>query len=118
MHTKTRENRLRLAAQRQGLKLVRSRRRDPRAIGHGRYCLTDRWNAGRVVGAVPGSGIGLIDAPASRGGVERFACWVSLDVIERWLMDGMKRPGQQAPVQALIPHDDATRQDAQATLGS
>lgn len=37
---KIRENRLREAAKRQGLTLTRSRRRDPRAIGYGRYWLT------------------------------------------------------------------------------
>jgi hypothetical protein len=38
---KIRENRLRRAARRQGLKLTKSRRRDPRALDYGRYWLTD-----------------------------------------------------------------------------
>jgi hypothetical protein len=38
---KVRENRLRRMADRQGLKLTRSRRRDPRAIDYGLYWLTD-----------------------------------------------------------------------------
>ena len=36
---KVRENRLRRAAGRQGLRLVKSRRRDPRAYDYGRYWL-------------------------------------------------------------------------------
>lgn len=38
---KTVENRMRRAADRQGLTLTKSRRRDPRAIGYGTYTLTD-----------------------------------------------------------------------------
>jgi len=38
---KVRENRLRRVAQRRGLKLTRSRRRDSRALDYGRYWLTD-----------------------------------------------------------------------------
>jgi hypothetical protein len=38
---KTRENRLRRMAERQGLRLARSRRRDPRAIDFGGFMLTD-----------------------------------------------------------------------------
>lgn len=38
---KIRDNRLRRAAARQGLELTRSRRRDPRALEFGRYCLTN-----------------------------------------------------------------------------
>lgn len=41
-HThKVRENRLRRAAARQGYKLVKSRRRDPRAYDYGRYWIVD-----------------------------------------------------------------------------
>ncbi len=39
MIDKTRETRLRRAAQRQGLRLERSRRRDERALDYGRYWL-------------------------------------------------------------------------------
>jgi hypothetical protein len=89
---KVRENRLRLAARRQGLALVKSRRRDPRAIGFGCYSLVDRWTT-RVVGALPGGGFGLIDASAARGGAERFAAWVSLETVERLLFGG--QPGER-----------------------
>jgi hypothetical protein len=42
---KVRENRLRRMAGRQGLRLVKSRRRDPRAIDYGLYTLvSDRTN--------------------------------------------------------------------------
>jgi hypothetical protein len=44
---KVRENRLRRAAQRQGLVLEKSRSRDPRAIDYGTYQLRDE--AGKVV---------------------------------------------------------------------
>jgi len=39
---KIRENRLRRAAQRQGLALMKSRRRDPRAFDYGTYMLVDQ----------------------------------------------------------------------------
>ena len=38
---KVRENRLRRMAERQGLTLTRSRRRDPRAVDYGLYWLTE-----------------------------------------------------------------------------
>jgi hypothetical protein len=38
---KVRENRLRRMAERQGLRLEKSRRRDPRAIDYGRYMLVN-----------------------------------------------------------------------------
>jgi hypothetical protein len=38
---KVRENRLRRMAQRQGLQLIKSRRRDPRAIDYGQYWIAD-----------------------------------------------------------------------------
>lgn len=41
MDPKVRENRLRRMAQRQGLRLEKSRRRDPRALDYGTYQLTD-----------------------------------------------------------------------------
>lgn len=44
MDDKVRENRLRRMAQRQGLQLVKSRRRDPRAIGYGGFMLVDDRN--------------------------------------------------------------------------
>src|SRR5215813_7215536 len=97
---KAKEMRLRRAAECQGFKLVKSRRRDPRAIGFGRFCLVSRWGDERVVGVLPGVGFGLIAAPAARGGVERFAAFVSLDVIEKWLTEGMSKPAQpQRPKQ-------------------
>lgn len=39
--TRNRENRLRRAAERQGLRLDKSKRRDPNALGHGLYALID-----------------------------------------------------------------------------
>jgi hypothetical protein len=43
---KVRENRLRRAADRQGLRLQRSPRRDPNALGYGLYALTDNSTGG------------------------------------------------------------------------
>ena len=49
---KTRENRLRATAKRQGLELRKSRRRDPLAVGYGRYWLMagDKWEKVRAGG--------------------------------------------------------------------
>lgn len=49
---KVRENRLRRAAERQGLRLVKSRRRDPRAIGFGGFMLVDVATNSAVAGEV------------------------------------------------------------------
>jgi hypothetical protein len=62
---KIRENRARRAASRQGLKLLKSRRRDPRALDFGMYALVDQNNV--VV----------------YGATERFDA--SLDDIEKYL---------------------------------
>jgi hypothetical protein len=41
MKPKARENRARRAAERQGLRLTKSRRRDPRALDYAKYWLVD-----------------------------------------------------------------------------
>jgi hypothetical protein len=51
MAERVRENRLRRVADRQGLRLVKSRRRDPRAVDYGRYMLVDLATGAVVVGA-------------------------------------------------------------------
>ena len=53
MAEKVRENRLRRAAERQGYRLSKSRRRDPRAIDYGGYMLVDVQTNGIVAGATP-----------------------------------------------------------------
>ena len=58
MSNDARENRLRRAADRQGLRLERSRRRDPRALGFGTYRLVS-VRSGAVVAAGSESGYGL-----------------------------------------------------------
>ena len=58
MSDDVREKRLRRAADRQGLRLERSRRRDPRALGFGTYRLTDARTGG-VVAAGSEGGYGL-----------------------------------------------------------
>lgn len=65
---KVRENRLREAARRQGYRLVKSRRRDVRAIGYGGYMIFDP-NSNRIaVGGTP----------------HEFS--LDLDHVERWLI--------------------------------
>lgn len=57
---KVREIRLRRAADRQGLKLQKCRRRDPRAIGYNTYQLTDaRTDAMVAWGSQSGYGLTL-----------------------------------------------------------
>ena len=64
---KTRENRLRDTAKRQGLRLEKSRRRDPRALDYGTFQLVD-VQADTVVAHTTSFGYGL-----------------SLDDVEKWL---------------------------------
>jgi hypothetical protein len=65
---KTRENRLRRMAERQGLRYQVSRRRDPRAIDYGRVWLTGARSNTLVAEFTPGVGEGTI-----------------LDQVEAWL---------------------------------
>jgi hypothetical protein len=53
---KTRENRLRRMARRQGLDLQKSRRRDPRALDFGGYQFIDRGSNSPVLGELAGAG--------------------------------------------------------------
>ena len=55
---KVRENRLRRMADRQGLRLEKSRRRDPRAYDYGTYHLIDPYTNSLVAGDT-NSGYGL-----------------------------------------------------------
>ena len=50
---KIRENRLRRMADRQGLRVVKSPRRDTRAWDYGRYVVTDRYTGAVVAGGTP-----------------------------------------------------------------
>ena len=50
---KVRENRLRRMAERQGLQLVKSRRRDPRATDYGGYMIVDPFANVVVAGGAP-----------------------------------------------------------------
>ncbi len=67
--TKVRENRLRRMAERQGLQLVKSRRRDPKAHDFGTFMLVDLRSEEIVIGAPE-----LGDNPSA-----------SIDEIEAWL---------------------------------
>ena len=66
---KIRENRLRRVADRQGLRLEKSRRRDPRAIDYGMYMLVDPSTNTVVYGA---EGTGRPN--------------LSIDAVEAWLL--------------------------------
>lgn len=56
---KVAENRLRRAAERQGLRLEKSRLRDPRAIGYGTYQLVEERSGATVAQADPERAYGL-----------------------------------------------------------
>jgi hypothetical protein len=68
MDEKTRENRLRRMAERQGYRLQKSRQRDPRGYLYGTYQLTDFNNVLVLADFAYGRGYG-----------------VSLDEVEEWL---------------------------------
>ena len=74
MSEKGRENRLRRMAERQGLRLERSRRHDKRASSYGLYALKD-WKTRQLV---------------SEPGVRDDHAW-TLDEVERYLMTGSPR---------------------------
>ncbi|MGA2455575.1 MAG: hypothetical protein ABSG93_18875 [Solirubrobacteraceae bacterium] len=77
---KVRENRLRRMAQRQGLALVKSRRRDPRALDYRGYWLS-RVDNGRWLRDENGREVRDIDDVVVLGGVGG----VTLDEVEAYL---------------------------------
>jgi hypothetical protein len=59
---KVAENRARRMAERQGLRLAKSRRRDPRSVDYGSYMLVDAATSGVVAyGLQSGYGLSLTD---------------------------------------------------------
>jgi hypothetical protein len=63
---KVRENRLRRMAERQGLRLEKSRRRDPRAVTYGTYHLVNAWtNSVEAYGSPDGYGLTLDEVEAA-----------------------------------------------------
>ena len=76
----TEERRVRLAAGRHGLQLIRRKARA--ATQRNVYCLRALWDAGHVVSKRPDGGFGYVFAPTSR---ERTASWLSLSDIEHVL---------------------------------
>lgn len=61
-NAKVRENRLRRMAERQGLRLIKSRRRDTRAYDYGTYVLVDQETTALVTGHYgPGYGGASLD---------------------------------------------------------
>lgn len=85
---KTRENRLRRMARRQGLDLEKSRRRDPRALDYGGYQLIARGSNSLVLGELAGNGFSA-----------------SLDDIEAFLLRA--RTDRQPARTVSIGHGDA-----------
>jgi hypothetical protein len=75
MDAKVRENRLRRMAERQGMRLVKSRRRDPNAIDFGTYQLVDDRNCLILGDSQAASGFGI-----------------DLKEIEGFLTKGPRRP--------------------------
>ena len=98
MSADVRENRLRRVAKRRGIEIIKSRRRDPAAIGYGLYHLKE-LHGSRVFGCLSEGGRGFRDAPARHGGALRFACWMPLDRIEVLLDAGLTLDG--LPVQVV-----------------
>jgi hypothetical protein len=72
VEVKVRENRLRAAADRQGLRLMKSRRRDPRALDYGLFALFD-----------PQANTYAAGCDSLRSGFH-----MNLDDVEQWLTDG------------------------------
>ena len=66
---KTRENLLRRVAERRGMKLIKSGRRDPQALDFGLYALIDHTTGGAVNPAL----------------ANRFTCSWTLDQVENYL---------------------------------
>ncbi|MGD2100831.1 MAG: hypothetical protein PVG83_01215 [Acidimicrobiia bacterium] len=67
MSEKVRENRLRRMAERQGLRLVKSRRRDPRALDYGVFWLRKGDDPERVVfGGTKGADLDAIEKRLTR----------------------------------------------------
>jgi hypothetical protein len=63
------ENKYRIAAKRQGLILMKSRLRDPRAAGYGTYMLVEEWsNTFAVWGLDSGYGLDLVDVAEALSG--------------------------------------------------
>jgi len=67
-----RENRLRRMADRQGFRLEKSRRRDPRAIGYGTYRIVDLQTNAVMPVLIDGREVGLLSG-------------LDLDGVEKWL---------------------------------
>lgn len=67
--TKTRENRMRRIAERSGLRLVKSARRDPNALDYGMFALIDERTGGAINPAL----------------IDRFTCSWTLDEVEHYL---------------------------------
>lgn len=92
MEEKVRENRLRRMAERQGMRLEKSRRRDERAVDYGTYHLVDeRTNAIVASGLQSGYGLDLDEIEETL--TEEFTCGrcnrtasVADDEVGRWMV--------------------------------
>jgi hypothetical protein len=71
MANDTTETRLRRMAKRRGVELVKSRRRDPGAIGFGQFHIRELWS-NRVIGVLP-RGIAF---DLRKGGLQGLKLWI------------------------------------------
>ena len=74
---RSREARLRRMAERQGYRLVKSRRRDPRALGYGNFMIVDP-STNTVVAGAAGTGRPNMD----------------IDAVEAWLTGSLDQGGR------------------------
>jgi hypothetical protein len=87
---KTRETRLRRMAERQGLELRKSRRRDPLAKDYGRYWVVDA-EVGRPADRFPWEGADLdgVEEFLTTPPADRSMTPVDVDAMRRWLQENL-----------------------------
>lgn len=87
---KVRENKVRRMAERQGLALKKSRRRDPRAIDYGSYMLVDPHNNTLIYGGDFATG-GFPD-------LDQIEDWLSQDFDEQYPVKTIETPVSEIPL--------------------
>lgn len=102
---KVRENRLRRMADRQGLRLQKSRRRDPRALDYGTYMLLDVQN--RVV-ATDLADLDEVEARLTGRGVTELWHWTSPALLAQIIRDGKIKPHRDGDIAKVLPAYSST----------
>jgi hypothetical protein len=82
---KIRENRLRRMAERQGLQLVKARRRDPQAVDYGCYGIVSRY------AGAPLLAFRYVEGPWSMG-LDDVEAWLTAPKQDRGPLPGVARP--------------------------